>query len=82
MSVTVDCGEGKHSVCSGIGTHHYLIPQLNDGEPFKCQCPCHTKFVGKPGGPKFENGWENAWDPDEGLEHAERVSLETARWSR
>lgn len=43
MSITIDCGEGKHSVCSGYGTHHYLVPQLNDGKEFECACPCHKQ---------------------------------------
>lgn len=41
MSVTIDCGEGRHDVCLGAGTQHYLIPQLNDGERFDCSCGCH-----------------------------------------
>lgn len=40
MSVTVDCGEGRHDVCSGSATKTYLIPQL-DGERFECGCYCH-----------------------------------------
>lgn len=43
MSLTIDCGEGKHDICSGTGRHHYLIPQLNDGEEFECACSCHKK---------------------------------------
>jgi len=42
MGITVDCGEGKHDLCCGFGSHHYLIPQLNDGGNFTCACPCHA----------------------------------------
>lgn len=40
MSRTIDCGEGKHDVCSGSGTQPYLIPQ-EAGKEFSCECPCH-----------------------------------------
>lgn len=44
MSVTVDCGEGKHDLCTGTGRTAYLIPQESRGfdePPFNCGCPCH-----------------------------------------
>lgn len=40
MSLTIDCGEGKHTVCSGSGTDVYLIPQ-ESGDRFYCGCGCH-----------------------------------------
>lgn len=40
MSVTIDCGEGRHAVCCGSGSDPYLIPQ-EAGEEFPCRCPCH-----------------------------------------
>jgi hypothetical protein len=47
MSVTIDCGEGKHTVCSGSGTQPYLIPQ-EAGPRFFCGCPCHHGGEGVP----------------------------------
>lgn len=44
MSVTIDCGEGKHEICRGRGRQHYLMPQYDDGEEFECECPCHDGF--------------------------------------
>jgi hypothetical protein len=42
MSLTIDCGEGRHApVCRGAGTEHYLIPQHDDGTEFVCACRCH-----------------------------------------
>lgn len=44
MSVTVDCGEGKHDLCSGRGRTAYLFPQESpepDEPSFYCGCPCH-----------------------------------------
>lgn len=44
MGVTVDCGEGKHTICSGRGHTAYLFPQESVpwGEPaFYCGCGCH-----------------------------------------
>lgn len=40
MSITIDCGEGKHKTCSGSGTQPYLIPQ-EAGDRFYCGCSCH-----------------------------------------
>ncbi len=42
MALTIDCGEGKHDVCSGSGTDVYLFPQ-ESGKRFTCACRCHTK---------------------------------------
>jgi hypothetical protein len=42
MSLTIDCGEGRHApICRGAGTEHYLIPQHDDGTEFVCACKCH-----------------------------------------
>jgi hypothetical protein len=42
MSLTIDCGEGRHApICRGAGTEHYLIPQHDDGQEFVCACRCH-----------------------------------------
>lgn len=48
MSLTIDCGEGKHGICRGWGTHHYLIPQMDDGQEFECACPCHKRGLAEP----------------------------------
>ena len=40
MSVTIDCGEGRHTACCGSGSDPYLIPQ-DAGEEFPCRCQCH-----------------------------------------
>ena len=42
MSVTIDCGEGKHDLCVGWAKQTYLFPQY-DGERFECDCPCHKR---------------------------------------
>lgn len=47
VSVTIDCGEGKHEVCSGSGDQPYLIPQ-DAGPRFECGCPCHHGGIGVP----------------------------------
>lgn len=52
MSLTIDCGEGKHDICRGRGKHHYLIPQENDGTEFICSCPCHKSKGVKDVNPK------------------------------
>jgi hypothetical protein len=39
--MTIDCGEGRHLVCSGEGTDVYRIPQ-EGGVRFACACSCHT----------------------------------------
>jgi hypothetical protein len=41
LSLTIDCGEGRHQVCRGAGTQHYLVPQYDDGTEFACACKCH-----------------------------------------
>lgn len=44
MAVTVDCGEGKHTLCVGEGHVAYLFPQESRGSdepPFSCGCQCH-----------------------------------------
>lgn len=44
MAVTVDCGEGKHALCTGSGRTAYLFPQesrSHDEPPFDCGCRCH-----------------------------------------
>lgn len=46
MSVTVDCGENKHDLCTGTGRTAYLIPQDSrslDEPEFNCGCTCHHK---------------------------------------
>jgi hypothetical protein len=40
MSVTIDCGEGRHGLCVGYGESPYLFPQLA-GDTFTCACHCH-----------------------------------------
>lgn len=40
MSLTVDCGEGKHDLCTGSGDQPYLVPQ-DAGPRFACGCRCH-----------------------------------------
>lgn len=44
MAKTVDCGEGKHDLCTGRGHTAYLFPQESrdhDEPPFYCGCKCH-----------------------------------------
>jgi len=44
VSVTVDCGEGKHALCTGRGHTSYLFPQESrelSEPPFDCGCRCH-----------------------------------------
>jgi hypothetical protein len=50
MSLTIDCGEGRHfPICVGTGTERYLMPQDNDeGDEFVCACGCH--LTDPPGG--------------------------------
>jgi hypothetical protein len=51
MSVTVDCGEGKHTLCGGTGRIAYLFPQESRGydePPFACGCECHHGGQGVP----------------------------------
>lgn len=51
MSVTVDCGEGKHDLCVGYGHTAYLFPQDSrdlDEPPFNCGCVCHHDGRGTP----------------------------------
>lgn len=51
MSVTVDCGEGKHSLCSGQGRTAHLFPQesrSHDEPAFFCGCRCHHDGSGLP----------------------------------
>jgi hypothetical protein len=51
MSVTVDCGEGKHDLCAGTGRTAYLFPQESRDlgqKPFACGCPCHHEGRGVP----------------------------------
>lgn len=46
MATTVDCGEGRHQVCTGRGYTAYLIPQDSrrlDEAPFYCGCQCHHR---------------------------------------
>jgi hypothetical protein len=49
--ITVDCGEGKHDLCTGTGHKAYLIPQESrepDEPPFNCGCRCHHDGTGVP----------------------------------
>lgn len=51
MSITVDCGEGRHDLCSGQGHTAYLFPQESrdlDRPPFDCGCRCHHDGRGVP----------------------------------
>lgn len=51
MSLTVDCGEGKHDLCAGTGHTAYLFPQESRGyaePPFNCGCRCHHDGRGVP----------------------------------
>lgn len=51
MAVTVDCGEGKHALCTGRGRIAYLFPQESRGRdepPFYCGCACHHDGDGVP----------------------------------
>ena len=51
MSTTVDCGEGRHRQCVGIGHVAYLFPQDSrspDEPPFFCGCRCHHTGIGTP----------------------------------
>lgn len=44
MSVTLDCGENKHDLCTGTGRQAYLVPQEDrwpPDPPFNCGCTCH-----------------------------------------
>ena len=53
MSITVDCGEGKHDLCVGKGRTAYLFPQESRGTdepPFACGCRCHHDGTGVPCG--------------------------------
>ena len=44
MALTIDCGEGKHDVCSGTITGaSYLFPQTADEPPRPCRCDCHGR---------------------------------------
>ena len=51
MSITVDCGEGKHTVCRGKGRTAYMFPQEDrdyDEPEFNCGCRCHHGGEGVP----------------------------------
>lgn len=51
MAITVDCGEGKHKLCSGRGHTAYLFPQESiplDKPAFHCGCWCHHDGTGVP----------------------------------
>lgn len=51
MSVTVDCGEGKHDLCTGTGRQAYMFPQEDrwpPDPPFNCGCQCHHDGTGVP----------------------------------
>lgn len=53
MPITVDCGEGKHDLCTGTGRTAYLISQESRGydePPFYCGCHCHHDGSGTPCG--------------------------------
>lgn len=41
MAKTIDCGEGKHDLCTGTGTRAWMFPQEDDPDGFACGCACH-----------------------------------------
>lgn len=48
MSITIDCGEGKHDLCIGTGRSAYMFPQEDrfpPDPPFYCGCQCHHEGV-------------------------------------
>lgn len=51
MSLTVDCGEGRHNACTGHGRTAYMFPQESRGRdepPFARGCVCHHDGRGVP----------------------------------